>query len=170
MKRNMLTVVILALVVVNIVLTGLMYFSIMPTTKKQNELITKVAGAIDLQLQDQNEGGDTTIPIDQIQVYDIADSLTINLKKGDDGEDHFAVVSVSLSLNTKDKDFGTYSAELSAKESLVKDRIINVVSNYSIDDLKGNTTEVQDELLAELQKMFDSKFIVGVGFRDVIYQ
>ncbi len=170
MKRNMLTVVVMALVIVNIVLTALMYFSIMPTTQKQNELITKIAGAIDLQLQDQNEGGEMEIPIDQIQVYDIEDSMTINLKKGEDGEDHFAVVSISLSLNTKDKDFATYQPELSTKESLIKDKIISVVSAYSIDELKGNTVEVQDELLAELQKMFDSKFIIGVGFRDVIYQ
>ena len=170
MKRNMLTVVVMALVIVNIVLTALMYFSIMPTTQKQNELITKIAGAIDLQLQDQNEGGEMEIPIDQIQVYDIEDSMTINLKKGEDGADHFAVVSISLSLNTKDKDFATYQPELSTKESLIKDKIISVVSAYSIDELKGNTVEVQDELLAELQKMFDSKFIIGVGFRDVIYQ
>ena len=133
-------------------------------------MITKVAGAIDLQLQDQNEGGDTTIPIDQIEVYDIEDSLTINLQKGEDGEEHFAVVSISLSLNSKDKDYGTYQPQLSSKESLIKNKIISVVSEYSLDELKGNTEEVQKELLAELQSMFDSKFIVEVAFRDVVYQ
>ena len=48
MKKSVITLLTLVLVLVNLVLTALLTFTIMPETKKANELITKVADAIDL--------------------------------------------------------------------------------------------------------------------------
>ena len=50
MKKNLMTVVILALVFANFVLTAIMMFSVLPQTQKANELINKVCAAIDLEL------------------------------------------------------------------------------------------------------------------------
>ena len=48
MKKSMLNVIILALVLVNLVLTVILTFSLVSTNKKTNSLINKVAQIIDL--------------------------------------------------------------------------------------------------------------------------
>ena len=48
MKKSMLNVITLALVLVNLILTVLLTFSLVSTNKKTNSLITKVAQIIDL--------------------------------------------------------------------------------------------------------------------------
>ena len=47
MKKSMLNVIILALVLVNLVLTVILTFSLVSTNKKTNSLINKVAQIID---------------------------------------------------------------------------------------------------------------------------
>lgn len=49
MKKNLITVIVLALVLVNLVLTAILTITILPETKKANELITQVCSAINLE-------------------------------------------------------------------------------------------------------------------------
>lgn len=170
MKKNLVTVITLALVLVNLVLTVVLTISIIPETKKANELIAKVCGAIDLELESGSASSAENIPIDQIEVYSIEDSLTINLKKGDDGQDHFAIVKVALSIDTKNKDYKKLQPQLAKKDSLIRAEVVNVVSQYTLDEIKNNQTAVQEEILKNLQKKFASDFIVAVGFPDAQYQ
>lgn len=51
MKKNLLAVIILALVLVNLILTAVLVFSIIPQTKKSNELIDQVCAAINIELE-----------------------------------------------------------------------------------------------------------------------
>ena len=51
MKKNLISVIILALLVVNIVLTGIMMASVLSTNKKTASLVTDVASAINLELE-----------------------------------------------------------------------------------------------------------------------
>lgn len=170
MKKNLLTVITFALVLVNLVLTVVLTISIVPETKKANELITKVCGAIDLDLESGSADSAANIPIDQIEAYSIDDTMTINLKKGEDGKDHFAMLTVTLSVNTEDEDYKKLNPEIAEKENLIKAEISDIVSQYTIDEIKNNQAAVQDEILKSLQKMFGSDFIVDVGFPDVQYQ
>lgn len=57
MKKSMLNVITLALVLINLVLTVILTFSIVSTTKKTDNLITKVAEIIDLDV-----GGGISFP------------------------------------------------------------------------------------------------------------
>ena len=50
MKKNLLTIITFALVLVNIVLTSILTITIMPEVKKVNELVTRICDAIDLDL------------------------------------------------------------------------------------------------------------------------
>ena len=52
MKKNMISILILALLIVNVVLTGIMMFSIMGTTKKTAKLIDGITTALSLEIQD----------------------------------------------------------------------------------------------------------------------
>ena len=57
MKKNLISIVILALLIVNIVLTSIMMFSVMSTNKKTAALVGDVAAAISLELG-TGEGGE----------------------------------------------------------------------------------------------------------------
>ena len=51
MKKNLITVIILALVLANLILTAILVFTIIPQTKKSNQLIDQVCSAINLELR-----------------------------------------------------------------------------------------------------------------------
>lgn len=170
MKKNLITVITLALVVVNLVLTVILMITILPETQKANELITKVCSAIDLDLESGSATSNANIPIDQIEVYNIDDEQTINLKQDGDGKDHFAMITVSISMDTKNSDYKELKPQVEEKVNLIKGDINNIVSQYTIDEIKNNQSAVQDEILKDLQKMFGSDFIVAVGFPTAQYQ
>ena len=170
MKKNLITVITLALVVVNLVLTVILTITILPETQKANELITKVCSAIDLDLGSGSATSNANIPIDQIEVYNIDDEQTINLKQDGDGKDHFAMITVSISMDTKNSDYKDLKPQVEEKVNLIKGDINNIVSQYTIDEIKNNQSAVQDEILKDLQKMFGSDFIVAVGFPTAQYQ
>ena len=51
MKKNILTVIILATTLVNLTLCGVMLFVYLPNAQKMNTMITKICQAIDLELE-----------------------------------------------------------------------------------------------------------------------
>ena len=120
MKKNLITVITLALVVVNLVLTVILTITILPETQKANELITKVCSAIDLDLESGSATSNANIPIDQIEVYNIDDEQTINLKQDGDGKDHFAMITVSISMDTKNSDYKELKPQVEEKVNLIR--------------------------------------------------
>ena len=139
MKKNLITVIILALVVVNLVLTAVLTITIVPETQKANELITKVCSAIDLDLQAGDTAGSLSIDVANMVDYAIPDSMTINLADSGDGQAHYAVLSISLSLDSANEDYATYgSGDLSAYESVIKNDILSVVSSHTLEDMRNN--------------------------------
>ena len=80
MKKNLISVAILVLLIVNIVLTSIMMFSVLNTNKKTAAFVTQVASAIHLELGTDGEAQEEeTVTIDDIDTYTIAD-MTIQLK------------------------------------------------------------------------------------------
>lgn len=170
MKKNLITMVILALVLVNLILTAVMAITIMPETKKANELITQVCSAIDLELKGGPAVSDVaSVPIDKLATYDVAagESMTINLKDSGDGSKHYAVIEVSLSMNMESDGYKSYGETLEEKDSLIKSEINKVVANYTYEDFTTDQQVVKNAILENLQKLFDSDFIVSVGFPTV---
>ncbi len=172
MKKNLITVVILALVVVNLVLTAVLTITIVPETQKANELITKVCSAIDLDLQAGDTAGSLSIDVADMVDYAVGDeALTINLADSGDGASHYAILSVTLSLDSTNDDYATYnSGDLSAYSSVIKNDIISVVSAHTIDEMRNNEDAVKEEILEDMQALFKSSFIVRVNFASATYQ
>ena len=67
MKKNLMSVLILALVVANLVLTAILMISVVPQTKKANQLITKVCSAIDLELEGGKDNSSINIPMERLE-------------------------------------------------------------------------------------------------------
>ena len=158
MKKNLMTVIILALVLVNLVLTAILAFTIIP----------QIVSAIDLELEDGSGKDTAAVPVEDIEVYDIESSFTVNLSPSGDGKDHVAVFSIGLSLNTKSDGYKSIGTEgLKAKETLIKNDINTIVSGYTMEQFREDEQSVKDAILEDLQEMFGSDFIVGVSFSSV---
>ena len=175
MKKNLITVVILALVVVNLVLTAVLTISIVPETQKANELITKVCSAIDLDLVAGDTAGSLSINVADMVDYPVNDgaTMTINLADSGDGSLHYAVLAISLSLDSTNDDyskFGDGNGNLGAQDNIISDTIKTVVAGHTIEDMRQNEDEVKEEILEALQGLFKSAFIVRVNFSSATYQ
>ena len=173
MKKNLISIIILALLIVNVVLTAIMMFSVTSTSKKTAALVDNISTALNLELAakgtDSEEAAEE-IPMSDIQTYDISESMTIPLKTDEDGEPHFCMVSVTLSMNTKDKGFKTYGADLSGQESLIKSEIIDVFGQYTLSEARDHQDEIRQEILQRVQKMFDSEFIFNISVSNILFQ
>lgn len=171
MKKNLITVVILALVLANLILTAILTITILPETKKANALITQISSAIELELDSGTADADAVkVPMDKVVPYNIEDSMTINLKDSGDGKTHIAVLTVSLSMNSESDGYKTYGETIAEKASLIKNEVNAVVSQYTYEEFTSDQQAVKDAILADLQKMFDSDFITEVGFPTVTCQ
>lgn len=171
MKKNLISIVILALVLANLILTAILTITILPETKKANELITQVCSAINLELESGTVTSDaSSVPIDMLATYDIADSMTINLKDSGDGKDHYAVITVSVFMNKESEGYKTFGETMEEKKNMIMSEITSVVSGFTYEEFKSNQQGVQDAIVADLQKLFDSDFIVSVGFPTVTCQ
>ena len=169
MKKNLISVIILALLIVNIVLTAIMMFSVTGTARKTSALVDNITRALNLELTARGDAGKTAIPMADIATYDIAE-MTIELQADEEGKQHFFVGSITLSMNTKDKDYKTYGEALAEKESLIKSEITDVISSYTAEDARNNQDGMKAEILERIQTMFSSEFIFNVAFSDIIIQ
>lgn len=174
MKKNLMSVLILALVLVNLVFTAILTFTIVPSLKNSNDLIADVATAIDLDLNAGKSTGLNNVAVKDIETYNVSEgnSMTIGLKKGADGEDHFCVASFYISMDKTNEDYKNYSAEVSKKESMIKNEIITVISSYTKEELTNSEMqlEIREELLDSMRRLFDSDFIIDVGFDELLCQ
>lgn len=171
MKKNLLSILILALLIVNLILTSIMMFSVTSSSNKTGKLVGDIATILNLEIGTGNDASASPqITIDNTEVYDIEEPMLIPFLRGQDEKDHYCSVSITLSLNKKDKDFKTYGAKLESKESLVKSEIIEVISSYTYDEAIADPKAMRDEILVRIQSLFDSKFIFEVAFRNVMFQ
>lgn len=164
MKKNILSILILALLVVNIVLTTVMMLSVNGSSKKTAKLVTQIAGILDLELGTPEEEMEAAVPMEDIATYNLQGELTILLKQGDDGKDHYCLMQPSLVMNVKDKGYKKYGSTI--QESLIQDIIIETVGEYTLDEFKTNTDEVKQRIVEKIQDLYDSEFIFQVAFGD----
>ena len=173
MKKNLMSVIILALVAVNLVLTGIIMFSTVSANRKTIQLVDDIAAILNLELE-KGEAGEETAEAEVVlpehsEVYDIADPMTIALRSGD-GKDHFAMCSVSFSINTEHEDYKTYQPMLASKESKIKSEIIEVVGSYTKEEAQADVHGIEQRILQKVQEMFDSDFVYEAYFRDIKFQ
>ncbi|MED9902626.1 MAG: flagellar basal body-associated FliL family protein [Lachnospiraceae bacterium] len=164
MKRNLISILILALLVVNVVLTAIMMFSVAGAMKSTTALVSRIAAVLDLELNLETDGNE--LAMSDTIAHNIADSMTIPLK-GSGEEQRYAVIAVSLQLDKTNKDYEKYAEGLLNNESLIKGEIIEVVSSHTLEEFQNDTDGIRNEILARLRKMYDSDFIYKVVFSDV---
>ena len=170
MKKNLLTVLILALLMVNIILTAVMMFSVMGTNKQTASLVGNIATVLNLEL---NEPGETTAK-EEISLKDTATfalgSKTYYLASSGGNENaRYIICEVALFMNKKNDDYKVYGETISEWESDIKNVITSVVAGHTEEECRNNLDGLKEEILEAIQKLFQSDFIYKVGISDVMF-
>ncbi|MCR5594271.1 MAG: flagellar basal body-associated FliL family protein [Lachnospiraceae bacterium] len=171
MKRNLLSIVILVLVLINTILNVIMMVSLVGTANKTSALINGISSALSLEVESQTSAtvDASAVPMTSIDVYSVSESMTIPLKKTDD-KDHYCLVEASFSINKDHEDYATYGSDLSAQESLIKDQIRDVISQYTVEEAQANQEMIKQQILERVQALYDSDFIFNVSFGEYMFQ
>ena len=169
MKKNLLSVIILALLVVNIVLTSVLVFSVMATNQKTAELVTNIATVMNLELTiPGQEEAAPVISIDDTEVFNLSNMMTIPLKMTDDAaKQKYIMFEISLSMNTKHEDYKDYSATLTDREKLIEDAINSAVAAHTEAECRNDIEGLKADILKAIQELFQSDFIYKVGISNV---
>jgi flagellar FliL protein len=163
----MLSIIILALLVVNIVLSAIMMVSVSSASRKTAALVSDISTLVGLEINGlpQSDVASSTPSMADTAVYNISDELTIPLKNSEgDDKTHYAVGNVSLSMDSTHDDYATYSETMSDREGLIKDVIFDVIGNYTMEEMQSDAKTVKAELLTRIQELFGSDFIYSVSF------
>ena len=167
MKKSMLNVITLALVLINLILTVLLTFSLVSTNNKTNNLITKVAQIIDLDIGETTVKDDTTSAganIADIAYVDVKnnDSTDITVSYTDGGKTHYAV------FNTKAKDYEEKKSSLENSMKVVVSQVNTEALKYSYSELNANKATVESNLLSYLRDLFQTDSITSVTLTKMV--
>jgi len=166
MKKNILTIIILAIVLINAILTGVLIFVIVPASNKTTRLVNKVAQVIELELEETDK--DKEISVADLVTYKLDDELTVNLKKSSDGQTHYALVPVSLSMNSKHTDYEIYKDKMGDYEGVIKEIIADEIQKHTNDEVLDKKNEIKNAVLTRLHEYFKSDFITNVNFGNMV--
>ncbi|MDR2045092.1 MAG: flagellar basal body-associated FliL family protein [Clostridium sp.] len=168
MKKNLLTVLILGLLIVNIVLTSIMVVSVVGTNGKTAALVNDISAALNLELTGPLEtAGTGDVPLEDIAEYAIGGAMTIPLRSTD-GKDHYILFNIAFMLNSKHEDYKTYNeTELAKKENMITDRINSVVTAHTLEECKENIEGLKAEILSSIQQLLQSDVVFKVAISEV---
>ena len=98
MKKGISNIIVLALVIVNLVLTVILVFTFLPSIKKTNNLVTKICDMVDLEVgADSNKQEVTVSDLTSVTVLFGEDTTNVvNLTNG-----KLAKFGATINLNTK---------------------------------------------------------------------
>ena len=158
MKKSTLNVITLALVLINLALTVILTFSLVSTNNKTNKLIGKVAEIIDLDVAgiDNSDKSTSYVDVTNNGSNDIMISYT------DGGRTHYAVMNVSLGLNTKAKDYSAKSTTINNGMKVIVNAVQTEAMKYTYSTIAASKTTIESELLTQLQDTFQTKCITSV--------
>lgn len=167
MKKNILTIIIMAMCIINIVLSAVIIFSIVPNANKSTALVNKVAQIIDLELESpDNELAN--LGVSDIATYLFDERMTCKLAKSDDG-DHYAVLYLSLSLNKTHDDYPDLEPLIKQYENDIKEIVSDEFAKYTEDEVMDKKEDIKSQVRIRIQELFKSNFIINVSFGNILY-
>lgn len=170
MKKGLINVILLVLAITNIVLTAIMVFAVVPAMNSANDLVSKVSSAINLEKENQDQYTDT-ISIDNLEVYNFENKVTVALSGSTDDNVHYAQFGVTLSLDKKAEGYSDYKGRLTTDETRMITTIQNVVSKYTITEIQNNQSAILEEITLRLREMYNNtRFIYETAFVNIVFQ
>lgn len=176
MKKNLLTVLILALLVVNIILTGVMMFSVIGANKKTAELVNNIATILELELTIPGEEKEKEmISLADTAEYSLSSSMTIPLTSETitteggttQSKERYVMCEIAMLMNKKHKDYKVYGETIADRETLIEDVITSVVSSHTETECRSDMEGIKEEILEKIQELFQSDFIYKIAISNV---
>lgn len=172
MKKNIFSVIITALTFVNVVLTAILFFVMMPTFQKTNEIVTKVATVLNIELEQGGVDAESQYKISDVEYTDIAFDAqqTINLGKGQDGKAHYALFDgYTIGVNKLAEDYESFpTAQITAYQSTITDIVRSVMQSQGGDNVSEENIKKQS--LEKIREKFGTKSIVEITLKNFMYQ
>ena len=75
-----------------------------------------------------------------------------------------------LKLNKKNEDYAKLSKTLDDYKGDITQCVQDVVQQYTAEELQSDPDKVREDILAKLQEMYNSEFIIGVIFSSTTIQ
>lgn len=174
MKKNTLNIIILTLTVINLVLNVLIIFSVIPMANKTNNLITKIAEVVNLEVTPLLAQESEVLKVDQIDSRTVTTAdgktqLTISVP-GSDGKNHYVITGIVVSLDTTSKDYEKLSEGFDNAMVLIISKADSVISSYTYDNVLASKNEIQEVLLKEVRDLFQSDMIYDVSLQGFMVQ
>ncbi|MDO5157008.1 MAG: flagellar basal body-associated FliL family protein [Eubacteriales bacterium] len=163
MKKNLMSVIIFAICVVNLILNIIIVFVCMPSAKKTNNLITNIASVLELELEGKFEK--PTVALENMAVINI-DAQVVNLSDDGSGDKHYVQMGLTLGLDSSAEEYASLSTVLTDGSGAVFDEARNVVQRYTYAEVTNQATQekIKDEILQNLQKRYGTTCIYSVSF------
>lgn len=173
MKKNIFSVIITALTVVNVVLTAIMFFVMMPTFQKSNKLITQVASVLNIELDPGDAQPDEGYKVSDLEYTEVAFEAqqAVNLKAGtSDKKDHYALFDgFSIGVNKEADDYDDFKTDkITGYQSTITDIIRSVMQSHNNDDITEDL--IKKESLEQIQERFGTKSIVELTLKNFMHQ
>ena len=160
MKRNMLAIVILAATLINLTLSAVLIFTIVPKAQRTDELIAKIVSAIELETESgigKNYG--EIAPEDQEEY--VFQNEYVNLKPIGD-EANVAMANITITVNKKHDDYATVQPLIEGKKTKIVAAVSSVLSDYAAAEVPMYTEDINKDALEKIQEIFQSKCIIEV--------
>lgn len=170
MKKNLLSLIILSLLIVNIALTAIMAFSVMKTNDATSKIVTDIASIVNVELDKKNNAeSDGSVSLKDTDVYTIEDQFQVSLLP-DEGETKtkYCIVKVSISMNKKHPDYSK-NKNLADNEALISSEITSVIGSYTYSEAQVSREQMLDEILQRIQELYGSDFIYKVSFSSFMF-
>ncbi|MGN0435294.1 MAG: flagellar basal body-associated FliL family protein [Wujia sp.] len=171
MKKNLITVIILALCLINLVFNILLVFVYMPSASKTNKLITDIAAVLDLEIESQSNG-ENNFDVGDLAHFELPQTNPINLAADGTDTKHVIQYGLTIDLDSKAKDYDKISANLENSTALIYDMVRNIIGQYTYNqviDVKIQK-EIKDEILLALRETFNTECIYSVSFYNWVAQ
>lgn len=165
MKKNLITVIILAISIINLVFNILLVFVFVPSTKKTNNLINDIAAVLDLEIASQSEE-DHVFDVGNLVPFELEQGSPINLASTDTDDNHVVQYGLTINIDKTASDYDKVKSNLESSKSLIYDMTRNIIGKYTYEQVIDVEVQklIKEEILASLKETFNTECIYSVSF------
>lgn len=165
MKKNLITVLIFAICLINLVFNILLVFVFMPSATKTNKLITEIAAVLDLELASQ-KSDDSGFDVSNIEVFKLEQGNPINLSQDGTDETHMVQYGLSINIDKTNKDYSKVFANMQTSSAMIYDIANDVIGAYTYTQVIDVSVkkQIKEEIQKSLNETFNTDCIHSVSF------
>lgn len=171
MKKNLISVIILAICIINMVFNILLVFVFMPSATKTNKLITDIAEILDLEIASQSNGNGA-FDVSNLAAFELAQGNPINLAADGSDEIHVVQYGLTINLDKTANDYAKTNDNLTASTALIYDTVRGIIGKYTYSQCTDVAVQeqIKEEILASLRETFNTECIYSVSFYNWVAQ